>query len=174
MQISALTRGIISGYVATAAMDASQTSIIPIAGNWIQARMGKAEESAEQENDSGNDESSELRLSSPAIVASRIAGLTGVELDHEQAEMWGNRVHWVYGIQWGVVLVLLRRRPGPLSGLLYGAALWLLSDELLLWGLGIAKSPAEYPPRTHLDALAAHCVYGLVAGTVARGLQRKV
>jgi hypothetical protein len=169
MLIGMLARGTLAGYVATAAMDASQTSIIPAVGDWIVNRLGKSggDTAQPQEDNGGGDEPS---LSSPALVARRAASLAGAELDREQAELWGNRVHWAYGVQWGIVLLLLRRGPGPGFGLLYGAALWLLSDELLLWVLGIAKSPASYPPRTHLDALAAHCVYGLVAGTVARGL----
>ncbi len=60
---------------------------------------------------------------------------------------------------------------GPLSGLLYGSLLWLGSDELLLWAIGIAGKPTDYPIATHLKALAAHAVYGLALGTTTRGLE---
>ncbi|MHB1417105.1 MAG: hypothetical protein ACYC1C_17810, partial [Chloroflexota bacterium] len=87
----------------------------------------------------------------------------------EQVKVWGNRVHWLYGMQWGALYLLLPGKPGLRSGLLYGAALWAGSDELLLWVLGIAKAPIRYHLSSHLYGLLAHLVYGVTLGALAKG-----
>ena len=167
--------GLIAGAIGTAVMDTSQTTLIPAVGAWIQSLRSEGGADGSGASEAGDEQSAQIaeqQLSSPAKVAKRGAEWLGIELDREQAEFWGNRVHWVYGIQWGVTYRLLRRQPGTISGLVFGAALWLASDELLLWALGIAKAPTQYPPKVHLDALAAHCVYGVVVGMTAKGLSR--
>lgn len=161
-----LLQGTLAGYAGTAVMDASQTSIIPAVSSWIEGWLGSRGKQGQEEA------SEEEPLSSPEKVARRGAELVGIQLDREQIAVWGNRVHWAYGIQWGIIYLLLRRAPGPVSGFFYGVALWAVSDELLLWALGIAKAPTAYPPKIHLQALAAHCVYGTAVGAVARGLRR--
>lgn len=174
-------RGTIAGYVGTAAMDAAQTSIIPAVSSWLESRSGTSDgqhsSDAASEDQHGQEhgddgEVDEQSLSSPEKVARRGADLLGIELNREQIAAWGNRVHWIYGTQWGIVYQVMRQKPGPISGLFYGAALWAVSDELLLWALRIAKAPSAYPLKTHLQALAAHCVYGTVVGAVAKGLRR--
>jgi len=176
-----LATGLVSGAIGTAAMDASQSTVIPAVGSWIQSlRSSNGSNEGEPSNESGGgeqrsqqaQEASDESLSAPEKVAKRGAGWLGIELGREQVALWGNRVHWMHGIQLGIPYQLLRPQPGVRSGLLYGAALWLLSDELMLWAIGVAKSPASYPPKTHLDALAAHCVYGALIGIAAKGLSR--
>jgi hypothetical protein len=46
------------------------------------------------------------------------------------------------------------------DGLLMGAALWFLGDELLQPMLGLTKGPAAYPDELHLYSWGAHLVYG--------------
>ena len=162
-------------------MDASQTSIIPTVTAWLESRSEASkgqqssgnQEGQSQDQEHGSDEIiDEASLSSPEKVARRGADLLGITLNREQISVWGNRVHWVYGTQWGIVYQVMRQKPGPVSGFFYGVALWALSDELLLWALRIAKAPSAYPRKTHLQALAANCVYGTVVGAVAKGLRR--
>ncbi len=164
-----LATGLASGAIATAAMDASQTTVIPAVGAWIQSRRsGDHDDDGEPAQEPSGDDA----LSSPEKVAKRGAALLGIELDREQVAAWGNRVHWLHGVQLGVPYALVQSRPSIASGLGYGAALWLLSDELMLWALGVAKAPTSYPLKVHLDALAAHCVYGAVVAIAAKGLSR--
>jgi hypothetical protein len=173
MNIAPLVRGTIAGYIGTAVMDASQTSIIPAISNWIESlRANEQQEQQEGSSSSGGD-GEEQPLSSPEKAAKRGADMLGIDLDRDAVAAWGNRIHWLYGTQWGVVYTLLRGQGGPLSGLLYGAFLWAASDELLLWALGIAEAPTEYPAKSHLLALASHCVYGMTVGIAARGLSRR-
>jgi hypothetical protein len=155
-------------------MDASQSSFIPWASSAIQSRRSPqqaASSQAEQPSESGD--SGQEALSSPEKVARYAAEFLGIELSRDEIATWGNRVHWVYGTQWGVAYMLLRRKPGPVSGLLFGSALWLASDELLLWALGIAEAPTNYPLSSHVQALVAHGVYGMTVGIAARGLHAR-
>ncbi len=171
-----LATGLVSGAIGTAVMDASQMTIIPAVGSWVQSRRsGSGSDESIGETCGGqsqSQESSEAALSSPEKVARRGAELLGIELDREQVAAWGNRVHWWHGIQLGVPFQVLHRHPSVKHGLVYGAALWLLSDELMLWALRVAKAPTSYPVKVHLDALAAHCVYGAVVAVAAKGLSR--
>lgn len=165
-----LAMGLVTGAIGTAVMDASQTTVIPAVGSWVQSlRSSNSDANKQPSQESSDDEQS---LSSPEKVAKRGAAILGIELDREQVALWGNRVHWLYGIQLGIPYQILRPNPSVTSGLVYGTALWLLSDELMLWTLGVARAPTNYPLKAHLDALAAHCVYGAVVGIAAKGLSR--
>lgn len=157
--------GLVAGVVATAAMDASQTSLIPAVSSWISSMRGQ-----QAEDDSSDDGSSDSHPeSSPEKVAHRAADLLGVTLSREDVATWGNRVHWIYGTHWGSVYSTLGLPRSPFGGLAFGAVLWLGSDELLLWALGIAEKPTKYPFSAHANALAAHLVYGGVLGTMLAG-----
>jgi uncharacterized membrane protein YagU involved in acid resistance len=54
----------------------------------------------------------------------------------------------------------------------YGAAVWLGADEIAVPAFGLADGPAETPASTHLQALAAHLVYGVTLDTVRRLVRR--
>jgi uncharacterized membrane protein YagU involved in acid resistance len=58
------------------------------------------------------------------------------------------------------------------SGAPFGAAVWLLADDITLPAVGLAKWPTQYPVSTHVYALASHLVYGLVTETVRRAVRR--
>lgn len=57
-------------------------------------------------------------------------------------------------------------------GTLFGTALWLGADEIAVPAFGLSGPPAETPASSHLSALAAHLVYGLVADLVKRSAVR--
>jgi len=159
--------GLVAGVVATAVMDASQTSLIPAVSSWLSSLRGH-----QPDDDSPSDSSQESQPeSSPEKVAHRAADLLGIALSREELSTWGNRVHWVYGAQWGSVYSMVGMPRSPLGGFGFGALLWLGSDELLLWALGIAGKPTNYPLSVHISALAAHLVYGSVLGTMLAGFE---
>ncbi|HEX3721945.1 MAG TPA: hypothetical protein VHV31_04095 [Nitrolancea sp.] len=159
--------GVVAGVVATAVMDTSQTTLIPLVSSWIKSAGDKSKE-APPSKDSTVGETPE---SSPEKVAHHIARMGGIDLDREEISRWGNRVHWLYGTHWGAVYAILPLPRTPLAGLAYGAILWLWSDELLLWALGIAEKPTHYPFESHASALAAHVIYGGTLGTMLAGLE---
>ena len=52
---------------------------------------------------------------------------------------------------------------GASAGIPFGAAFWLLADEISVPLLGFSKGPTEYPVSTHAYALASHLIYGATA-----------
>ena len=58
------------------------------------------------------------------------------------------------------------------AGLPFGAAVWLVADEMVVPALGLSKPPAEYPLSIHAYSLASHLVYGLTAELVRGAVRR--
>ena len=58
------------------------------------------------------------------------------------------------------------------AGIPFGAAFWLLADEISVPLLGLSKGPTEYPVSTHAYALASHLVYGVTAEMSRRALRQ--
>ncbi|MDP9382790.1 MAG: DUF1440 domain-containing protein, partial [Chloroflexota bacterium] len=55
---------------------------------------------------------------------------------------------------------------GAGRGLLYGAVLFLLNDEILAPVLGLASGPTAYPWQAHARGLISHVVLGAATDTV--------
>lgn len=112
----------------------------------------------------------------PTEKVGRVALQTvGLPVPERQRPKLGQGVHFGYGMAWGAVYGLLRfrfPRLPPASGLLLGAGLWLLGDELALPALGLAPPAKRYPKETHLRALAAHLAYGASVEGATRALNR--
>jgi len=75
-------------------------------------------------------------------------------------------VHWAMGAGSGALYGALSARSGegPLSGSVFGAALWLSVDETLVPLLGLQDGPASSEWRGHLNRLGAHVSYGAALG----------
>jgi uncharacterized membrane protein YagU involved in acid resistance len=100
-----------------------------------------------------------------ARAAETAAHVAGRHLDARQKEIGSGIVHYAYGAAWGTGFALIarwaeRRVPPVVAGVLFGAALWLVSDELLVPALRLSRAPTAYPPSIHAKSLAAHLVYG--------------
>lgn len=85
------------------------------------------------------------------------------ELSGPEKQIAGPAVHYAYGAIVGALYGGLAEFL-PITaaglGLPFGFALWVLGDEIAVPALGLGKSPTEYPPDVHADALAAHFMYG--------------
>ena len=80
-------------------------------------------------------------------------------------------VHWGTGVVGGAAYgALAARRQGPLTGLLFGAGLWLVLDETITPLLGLQDGPRGADLRTHANRLGAHLAYGLGLGVAAAAL----
>ncbi len=110
----------------------------------------------------------------PATVkaASAIARpVLGRELTPKEKETGGTLVHYAFGTLNGAIYGRLAEaapRITAAGGLVFATALWLTADEVVVPVLGWSKMPGEYPPSTHLYALASHAVYGLSTDAVRR------
>jgi uncharacterized membrane protein YagU involved in acid resistance len=86
----------------------------------------------------------------------------------------GEAVHYGMGALSGAIYgtvaeVLPIVRAG--NGLLFGAVLWFVADEMALSAVGLATRPSAYPPSTHAYALSSRLVYGFFTESVRRVLR---
>jgi hypothetical protein len=99
-----------------------------------------------------------------AQVASEAVGRP-LPPDREKEALGGKVVHYVYGTLWGAAFAVLAREVAPrvplLAGAAFGAALWIVSDELLVPLFRFSHPPARYPATSHAKGLASHLVYGV-------------
>jgi len=111
-------------------------------------------------------------------AAAKIAHIGGRELSHEQKMKAGPLVHYSFGTlqgaMYGAMTEMTRTPGGFLPGLLFGAALFGLADEVAVPALGLSGKPNESPLSTHLYAAAAHCVYGMATEFARRGLRAAI
>lgn len=102
------------------------------------------------------------------VAAEKAAGLTGRQLSEEERKKLGTAIHWATGIGAGALYGVLRRRLGGrglvsdlATGAAFGAAVWLLLDEVGNVALGLTPGPTAFPWQTHARGLAGHLVLGL-------------
>lgn len=91
------------------------------------------------------------------------------ELDEDARKTAGNAVHFGFGAMNGVVYggvaeYIPAATVGAGAG--FGAALWLTADEIGVPAAGLSEKPTEIPVSTHVNALAAHLVFGTVTELV--------
>jgi hypothetical protein len=107
------------------------------------------------------------------IAAEKLSRLAGFDLSEKQLSRLALVFHYGLALQWAPLYPLLRRRTqlAPLpAGLLTGAAMSVVADELMTPAFGFSAPNLEYPLVTHLRGFAAHLVFGTaVAATVETG-----
>ena len=118
----------------------------------------------------------EGRDDAPMRLANAISvGLLDHELTRGEKEATGTVIHYAFGVMtgglYGAGAELL---PGITAGagVPFGAFVWLSADEGVVPGLGLSKSPTEYPLSIHAYALASHLVYGLTTELVRRAVRQ--
>ncbi len=100
-------------------------------------------------------------------------------LDHHltksEKETAGAFAHYAMGVTSGAIYgALAEVTPAATvaEGLPFGAAVWLVADEVVVPAAGLSRSPREYPPSIHAYAFASHLVYGLTTELVRRAVRR--
>lgn len=99
----------------------------------------------------------------------------GHELQESEKEPAGAAVHYAFGTMTGGLYGALAEVTPQVTtgtGVPFGAAFWLLADEITVPLLGLSKGPTEYPPSTHVYALASHLVYGVTAELSRRAVRQ--
>ena len=150
--------GAVSGALASWVMERAQAPLSRLGGARVQERERAAQAGVEP----------------PAYrAAAAAAAVVGRTIPEERRALAAGLVHYATGASWGAVLGgvahALRAR-GLGTGLLFGAAVWLVSDELLVPALGFSRPAPAYPPSAHGKALAAHLVYGAATEAGVRAL----
>ena len=101
--------------------------------------------------------------------------LTGHKLPPEQQDAAGEAVHYTMGAASGAIYGLVSELI-PLAtignGGVFGAAVFLLADEVSVPALGLSKSPSETPITTHAYGLASHLIYGWTTELVRAAVRK--
>ncbi len=104
-----------------------------------------------------------------AIAARKAADLLGLRLSDKQRERLALAFHYGLATQWAPLYPLLRRQTslGPVAaGLTAGAAMSLVTDEMMTPALGFSAPNRACPLSTHLRDLVGHLVFGLGVAAV--------
>jgi hypothetical protein len=106
----------------------------------------------------------------PRQVGERILGRLGHRVPRDRRSALGLATHLLYGSSWGAPYGLLgRRRPGPATGLAFGAGVWATSlAELPV--LGVAPPPWRQPPLALAADLGFHLAYGFATAAAFEAL----
>lgn len=99
----------------------------------------------------------------------------GKHLSKEEKKTGGPLVHYLFGsitggIYGGVAEYSRSSRIG--AGTVFGSALFLAADELMVPALGLSKPPTQQPASSQVNHWAGHLVYGATVELVRRGLRR--
>lgn len=112
----------------------------------------------------------------PRQITERGAATAGVahELDDEETEAAAAVAHFGFGTAAGALfgLIAARSQSPVLAGVGYGLGVWAASYLGILPVAGLYKSSRNEPARRHGLMIAAHVVWGAVAGKVLQQLAR--
>lgn len=154
--LSDLATGVVAGYVALGVMDL------------VTSRLYEMASEADKQRE---------KAVSPGVAytvaARKTAALVGISLTEGKATLVGSAYHYLMGLGWAPVYVLLRRaiRLRALgAGLLTGLGLWAGFDEVLVPALGFSAPNRAYPFSTHLRGLLGHLAYGLTIMAVVEAI----
>ncbi|CAN5315241.1 hypothetical protein BH20ACI1_BH20ACI1_04290 [soil metagenome] len=127
----------------------------------------------EEKKKSKNKEKKEPATVKAAAMISE--GAFDHKLTKKEKEIAGPAMHYAMGATSGAIYGIASEL-APITtsgaGLPFGAAVWVIADDLAVPALGLSKSPTEYPLSTHAYALSSHLVYGLATDLVRRFLLR--
>lgn len=162
-----VARGLLAGAAGTAAMTLAQTQLFP------RMKLSKIPSGYELKTPRFPDEPEAKDEAATEVAARRIVeGVAHRPLRGKKKTWAGHLVHFGTGAAFGALLSLVApRHLGLRHGLLFGAAVWMLNDNILLPLLWISDWPNRYPLGANLGALAAHLVYG---GGTALALSREL
>jgi hypothetical protein len=90
-------------------------------------------------------------------------------LTSHQRKAGGLLLHYAFSATAGAFYSALtgqRARFSAWRGIVAGAAIWALADEILVPVSGLARPPRRYPLSKHLQALVNHLFFGLTVEAV--------
>jgi hypothetical protein len=167
--------GLAGGLIASWTMNQFQSAWTRIAEGMekphgAQSRQPSDGSSGDQARDTA--ESDDATVETAKAISEKVFGH---ELQEGEKRPAGAAVHYAFGtVSGGLYGALAELTPQVTrgAGLPFGAAFWLVADEVAVPLLGLSKAPTEYPPSTHAYALASHLVYGVTAEISRRAVRQ--
>lgn len=173
--LKGLVAGLAGGLIASWTMNQFQSVWTHLAGDDEKPHGTQSMQPAEG---SKGHEAHDIREQDDATVETAKViskNVFGHELQESEKKPAGAAVHYAFGtVSGGVYGALAEVSPQVTmgAGIPFGAAFWLLADEITVPALGLSKGPTEYPVSTHAYGLASHLVYGLTAELSRRALRQ--
>jgi putative membrane protein len=173
--LKGLVAGLAGGLIASWTMNQFQAAWTRIAEGADKSHGAQSMQPTEGSNgNQGNDtaEQDDATVETAKVISRNVFGH---ELQESEKEPAGAAVHYAFGtVTGGLYGALAEVSPQVTmgAGLPFGAAFWLVADEVTVPLLGLSKGPTEYPVSTHAYALASHLVYGVTAELSRRALRQ--
>ena len=176
--LKGLAAGTIGGLVASWVMDQFQDAWVKVSRSMQQLQQNGSDDSSSanhaEQSQSDDEEQEPATVKAAEMVSEKIFGH---QLAQDEKKMAGDAVHYATGAASAAIYGMTAELVPEVTvgaGLPFGAAVWLVVDEAAVPLLGLSKGPTEYPPSTHIYALASHFVYGLTTEVVRRALRRTI
>ena len=173
--LKGIVAGLAGGLIASWTMNQFQAAWTRIVEGADKSHGAQSMQPTEGSNgNQGNDtaEQDDATVETAKVISRNVFGH---ELQESEKEPAGAAVHYAFGtVTGGLYGALAEVSPQVTmgAGLPFGAAFWLVADEVTVPLLGLSKGPTEYPVSTHAYALASHLVYGVTAEVTRRALRQ--
>lgn len=170
-----IVAGMAAGFVASWTMNQFQAAWTRLAQN---SEKPHGAQSMQPADGSSGNQKQDLQEQDDATVKAAKAiseGVFGHELQENEKKPAGAVVHYAFGTASGALYGALAEVSPQLTtgvGLPFGAAFWLLADEISVPLLGLSKGPTAYPLSTHAYAFASHLVYGATTELSRRAVRQ--
>ena len=170
-----IVAGLAGGLVASWTMNQFQAAWTRLAENSEKAHGAQSMQPSEGSKGDGQDAKEQDDDATVKTARAISEGVFGHELQESEKKSAGTAVHYAFGTVTGGLYGALAEvvpQVTTATGVPFGAAFWLLADEISVPLLGLSKGPAEYPVSTHAYALASHLVYGATAELSRRAVRQ--
>jgi putative membrane protein len=166
--------GLAGGLLASWTMNQFQAAWTKLAENSEKPHGAQAMQPTQGSKGDGQDtkEQDDATVETAKVISREIFGHA---LEESEKRAAGAAVHYAFGTVTGGVygaLAEISPQVTTVGGLPFGAAFWLLADEITVPSLGLSKGPTAYPLSTHVYALASHLVYGMTTEFSRRALRQ--
>ena len=158
-----------------------------LAGSWTMVRfnhlLGGSEEDGgshphRRDEASPNDTDSSLpdEPASSQVASIALEPVVGRPLTEREKELTGPIFHYAFGAAVGAIYgatAEMQPQAAKAAGLPFGAAVWIVADEIGMPASGLARRPDTYPPSRHVSSFASHLVFGLTVEAIRRAFRGK-
>lgn len=173
--LKGIVAGMAAGLVASWTMNQFQAAWTRLAENSEKPHGAQSMQPAEGSSGNQRQDMQDQDDATVQVAKTVSEGVFGHELQESEKKPAGAVVHYAFGTASGGLYGALAELAPQVTngvGLPFGAAFWLLADEISVPLLGFSKGPTEYPLSTHAYSLASHLVYGATAELSRRALRQ--
>jgi putative membrane protein len=174
--LKGLAAGLVGGLVASWTMNQFQAVLSRAVQGFEKPHGAQSMQPSEGENAEQASRETKENQDDATVKAARAISkdIFAHELRESEKEAAGAAVHYAFGTATGGLygaVAEIAPAVTTAAGLPFGAAFWLVADEIAVPLLGLSKGPTEYPPSTHAYALTSHLIYGLTAEVTRRAVR---